>query len=525
MTEAGKSGSARLSLAETACTDRGWAFQTLFRHQFLICQDRPRPFPGWTLQRCGVWTVHHCPDLPAYRLRNRRGAELGLLLGVAMVPGEGVLRADYTLDLEPDDPALMQALEEFVSSLSGRFAVLIHSVGEDRFYVDPTANLGSVYDGDTGRIASTLGLLLEGDLDPEPSLKAEDVQAHRARFLFGMTADARVRRILPNHYLDLSDFVERRFWPRDGDAFDPEGERREAICRRIALGFAENTTALMDAYRCALPITGGADSRMLLATARTHLDKAAYFFTLITNWSSEMDAIIARKIATHLMLPHLIVSRDAPVVQAAFTAGQIAEHRDQMRLASGFDNSGKTDTLVRTTLLTPECDLVLRGNILELTRAIRWRGRLYRVPCNSDTGVGIMMSDAAMEPLGRAYWSKRYEAWAETLPDACHPRLYDFAFTELWVPATESPNYYAQSKDFFINPFNDRRLIHQTMKLHPRYRYRRALNSNILQALSPDLIDIPYHAAAKVEWRHLKQLQKNGPGNARASPTGRYATS
>ena len=87
----------------------------------------------------------------------------------------------------------------------GRYIVVITAPDFNRVYLDLSAMISAVYNLETGRVASTLYLAIDNApvLECEYSLAENAGSCGVGRLAFGYTPDARVRRILANHYFDL----------------------------------------------------------------------------------------------------------------------------------------------------------------------------------------------------------------------------------------------------------------------------------------------------------------------------------
>lgn len=125
-------------------------------------------------------------------------------------------------------------------------------------------------------------------------------------WLWDATTYAEVRALLPNHRLDLSTRTTQRHWPRQrNELIDLAATERVAIVE-------EAWHAQMDHYAAQHPglvvsLTGGSDSRVILAMSRKHLDQID-FFTYTTSevgedyWSRTLaqDAAIVGNISADL---------------------------------------------------------------------------------------------------------------------------------------------------------------------------------------------------------------------------------
>jgi hypothetical protein len=111
------------------------------------------------------------------------------------------------------------------------------------------------------------------------------------------TADRYVKRALPNHYLSLRTFSPVRHFPRGHEVFEADETQFDTICERIAKRLKQVTTTLLTNFDCVLPVTGGNDSRNLLACAADVLGQTKTgLFTHHINKMSGFDCMIGQDI-------------------------------------------------------------------------------------------------------------------------------------------------------------------------------------------------------------------------------------
>src|SRR5690606_36879097 len=113
------------------------------------------------------------------------------------------------------------------------------------------------------------------------------------------------RRLFANHYLDLDSFAPVRHWPRpDTDLATRQDEAAvgtimDEITGRLGMVFGE----ILRRETCMVPLSGGRDSRCLIATALDDLPRARTLFAWRFHRMSSRDAAIGRQIAESLGLP------------------------------------------------------------------------------------------------------------------------------------------------------------------------------------------------------------------------------
>lgn len=478
----------RKPYARRLCSTNGWDFESVFRFQYRIAR-KAAELPEWRKVRLGPWIVQHSPGLMRTRLVDDAGRPAGLVLGVAIGPDGPCLAGEATV---PSDPG---AVERWIADLAGRFVVLLARDGGE-LHLDPCGTLGAVYDASRAIVASSPPLVLEEAPEPPEGVSLEDVCDGRQRLLFGETCDRRLTRALPNHALSLRTFRSRRVWPGEDTRFADLALRPRLITAEAADRLRRNVLALVAAHHAALPITAGVDSRLLLAAALPALDDFAAFYCYAFNRPSEVDAHMALRLGAHLNLPVQVISRRSPRVAAALPQEFDVDARARMEAASGWCAEVRHDW-ARAVALSPRADIVLRGTIGELTRANKWSAEATKAAPDAARGLDALIGPPPDRPSRperrrRADLLNRYASWMSGLPASAHPRLYDLAHVEHWIPATQAVGMGAHAADFILSPFNDRRIIHLAAAMPPQRRRGLHMPRGMIRRLSPSLLDFPF---------------------------------
>lgn len=471
-------------LAASLCDELGLDFGEAMERQFVIAERLPELPAGWSRTALGPWQVAHCPKLARTAIGPEAGPAVALILGVAVTPGGEVLSGRLARSF-----AGWREAEAFFEDLAGRFLVLAQFGGETRLYVDPSCGLVPFYDPGTRRIASCVPLALSRPLEDNPWLPlAQYRSAPNQFYLFGETADARVRRMLGNHYLDLGDFSQHRHYPKPDFQFDEGRNNADRLEEMIAL-LSVQMGALIRGFRCALPITGGGDSRILLATAAEHLGEVAEFYCHVNHYASMLDSIVATSVAEAADVPLRIVNVTAPVHESRLSAERCAALREMIALRTSFQMRPE-DKVIRVHEQAPDAELTLRGGLVEMTRSNKWPKRPAEItPKNGVIALArpLKMPEAYIEAATPAY-----AEWLDGLPPGARPRAYDFGHAELWMPTMGNTVYNGFSRPNMLNPFNSRRILHLTAELPPFFRKSSRPQRYILRRCMPDLRRIPY---------------------------------
>ncbi|MFU1477542.1 hypothetical protein ACM25N_07485 [Roseovarius sp. C7] len=475
------------------CQENSWDFSEIFRNQFLLARSRTKPDPSWPSKKIGDWWLHRCPKLPLCRLLGPGGDMLGLVIGIAIDATGQPLTSDRQLDsAEPLET------ERFIETLAGRFLAILASSGQQRIYFDPTAGITAVYSATHQTVCSNVTLGLDRPIDPAPGIDPQAVMAGQDRLYLGETPDHAFTRVYANHYLDLDRFEMVRHWPKPDMAPEASGLSPQELGERISARLQQVMAGLLNNHRCALPLSAGKDSRILLSAALPNLGKLAHVYSFCINKITRYDCRVAQKLSWEFGFPLQIVARGSYFYKQSFRPPEIDELRRKMALSTGFCANGRDNHHAKTLTIAPGGDITLRGNLCEITRANKYRRPFPEEGFTRDVAFGALMELSPEEaaekftPDRLAALRQRYWDWADTLPDAYQGRLIDMAHCEHWLPAVGNTEYLAYTNALFLNPYNDRQLLYWAMCCPPEERKKDALVHAIIGTSDKRLLDTPF---------------------------------
>ncbi|PKP79456.1 MAG: hypothetical protein CVT80_15900, partial [Alphaproteobacteria bacterium HGW-Alphaproteobacteria-2] len=316
--------------------------------------------------------------------------------------------------------------------------------------------IGAVYNRGLGRVGASTMLCFDDGFEDHPLYDHAVNETRGGKYSLFHTRDVRVRRLNPSFYLDLDNFQEYRFWPR-GESFDESPRRRADIYDEIIATVRFNIGAIAARHRCALPLSGGRDSRLLAGFAGPHLARMNQIFTHVTNYSTRGDAEIARRVAARLGVPHEVHDKRVAVVSAR----RVARNERYFRVAAGAPVRASDELRKDLQHAIAPGSVVLRGHQTDLLRAVflnhtdraRWKdfrwqiAKLLIVPWKELTAAHVerFMPD--------------FLSWHRTLPRAALAKAVDFMFLEVYYSASLGFTFPGMHRHFYMSPFNSRRLI------------------------------------------------------------------
>lgn len=423
--------------------------------QFVLSPD-PVDLPGWSTRRfAGFHLVAH-PDLPVVPV-SVGGEEAGALVGWP-VSQDGAL-VDR-LDLPGGADAVAAAYE-----LGGRW-LLVTPVA---VYVDACASQPAVYSAGQRVVASSPGLI-DAEEDPE-LVGAFDVVARDGWYPFGLTPRFGVRRLLPNHALDLSTFRVRRHHAGPAPGSVPVEE-----AARVVLGAVEAVARAFSEVGLASGLTAGRDSRFLLAAFRPHIEAVRFVTGRTRGAHNDMDVQVAQALARRHGFRHEVVDR---------TPAPEREIRSSLRRMGGT----RAGARYSFTSPFPRSGARCSGAAGEVARAYYWNGVSDRsaplTPREACERVHAPALPAVIEAAG---------VWLKGLPDGDRFRALDHLYLEQRVGCWASPGNLGDPPDVVtLYPLARRDAIDAMMGLGADAKLSGALADEAIRQAWPGLGTLPFN--------------------------------
>lgn len=419
------------------------------------------------------------------------------------VDADGVYIDTTRLGVLLTQAADAEAVASELEYAAGRFGVILSSPGLSRVYLDAGGAFGAVYNRSERCVGSTLYTVLADPVEANSTYPLTDAAAKgEGRFAFGHTPDRRVTRLMCNHYLDLETFRPVRHWPTETDVFACEltADRVHGLIDT----FIARQKAVIGAFTrhvspASMPISGGADSRLLVALSRDSWPQIDNFFVHRTNRYTGFDRKIAQTIARTVDLDLNVYdpSQNAALRKRPLYVSKILSRQAlAMGLTGGSGPQSKQEVEVSEAL--PEGGIVMRGNVTDISKAVLWRGvgiRQFRrsrgARNDPEKSLKLMMLGDA-DPQQTQTLLGAVEGWSATLPGTAHIRLQDFSSLEHFRSHGQGALFYALNHNFYLTPSADRTMLKALITLPPPIRDNFLVNDLILEKLMPELIAIPY---------------------------------
>ncbi|WP_341365892.1 hypothetical protein [Yoonia sp. BS5-3] len=451
----------------------------------------PQSLPGFITGTCGGFWVSSGEALRRVPLLDRNGVRFGVCLGIA-VDHNGSLPEEYFAEnFDSTAAQALDALEGYLPILSGRYALITHLSDRTYFHCDPVGMIGAVYAPETGRVASSTFLCIDRPVEWHPLYDHDRVQAGDGSYGFSHTCDTGVHRMNANHRLELDSLETKRFWPRESDIFSAPESSNQPIYDEIILAIRAIMSRMTTLGHTSLPLSGGNDSRILMALAGDGvLENIDQVFSHINNYANRRDAQVAASLCQAKKVSHEVHDRKKITVKRYIRrlAGR------QFRIASGVFASTPKEIENGLFLNVKADSVVMRGHHTNILRG------QYIVTSNLKQRAKPDWQIRQMRLAGRSV-SKREHIHAfesffwkyyDDLPVNARNRSVDMMLFETRVPNVLGTLFPGQHHAFFLSPFNSRRLVQISMQPDTAYRLTNAPTTDLLLRADPVLAALPF---------------------------------
>lgn len=425
-------------------------------------------------------TVDCSDHLQPYELCTAEGAKVGRVFGY-------LIRAASRPNLSVEDGRIvwnsprydLSGFEvDIVGGLQGAFVAIVEFAGAARLYTDAMSQTPIVYDP-ARRVAGCSANDILSDEDYAAALRKDRVAKLVVREGKGgwipgtLTAHEGVRRLLPNHYLDLKTFTSERFWPSPAFRHHRTSEEAAVIAGRALRTFIQ---ACADQTEVCGTLTAGFDTRVLLAASRPVAHRMP--FVTFLDGPRGLDQVRAEELARQLNLDF----RFTPVVEASE-----AEQRRWDRLVGHC--VFEVNRRIHPTLAQTPGKLLFTGLF-----GVPGRSSLYKRDYET-IDERAATPESIIQRLALPYnadVAADLAAWLAPIQHLPHSTVLDLAYTELrfgsWAMA-QAPAQKAVRMS--LSPMGQRAVQDAFMSVPPRDKQDKRLFTALARENWPEVMDLP----------------------------------
>lgn len=460
----------------------------LFRRQY-IAGPRPPASQNWPSRWIGrelVLAAH--VDLPVHG-REETGRYL-TVVGDILDPDFPERNNQQVVDWLFGELLSYLALEKAIDRLGGRWVLFAGFGDECRVYPDATGSRPIYYsfvDGQAWVSSLPSVLAREFGFDPNHRLVKEFASFKHGDWWPGaLTPFNEIRHSAPNHYLDFTSGTPRRFWPKRPVASCNVEDAAPEIGRLLA-GMMR---AASNRHRLYMAVTGGYDSRVLIASSSDIHDKIN-FFTLAYPGIDDFDLKTPALLAQAFGLKYAVEEFDSPSEEFLHSFDQLASSmvRGQCRLNAA------------SYLRFPEDALFVEGTASEIIRCFYFKKGAH--PATIDAIE--LARRAGFE--GSSPAAQAFEEWLANVPNDTNIALLDLFYWEQRVGNWNATDYQTQEwVRRVFSPFNCRQLL--AIGLGTPIEARREpyqLHRNICEQMLPEVLQFRFNFSVRKSLQNYLQ--------------------
>lgn len=446
-------------LGQTLCAAHEQSFADTYRYQYVIAPT-DLGLPGMTAHPLSDMVLHVGSALPCAPLRDGNDNITGYFFGAAATHDGQRATAALCARIADRGGAIFDAVEEVLPEIAGRFGVLVAQGSALRLYLDATGMIGAVYDPSSRRVATSLGLTLDREIERNPMCPPGEQGKQTPEPGFCHTLDCHAKRLNCNHYLDLHAFETRRFWPRESDAFHIEKDAYAAAFDEIIAATRQIMQRHVEDYTVSLPLSGGQDSRAIfMIMDQKTLDQVDQVFTYILNWINQTDAAIANQLCNLRGLGHECLN--AQRKRRLASPDRIRHLRSQYQIARCDFSHPKRDVNNGVIFRFRPDAVVMRGQQIPILRAlfVETADEAAWTADHVADRVMALLHATDLPPRLQAKFRDSLHACYGELPANARRRALDLMLCEAVNGPELASLFCGFVQSFPSSPFNSRRMI------------------------------------------------------------------
>ena len=446
--------------------------------QYVVSQSPIRGYELWNQGYALGYYIARAPNLPMISIVANGNEPIAFCLGWVVYKGK-FYNEDEILDLGDDD-----TMSHFLHKSSGRYVCLFQNDdGVTQVSGDAAGLLPLVYSLDNKIIASTPSLITNIYDQPVYSeLKSLlNIPPKFGWYPFGLTPYKSIRRLLPNHLINLQEWTVSRVPSSKSSECDKTADIKNII-HSIAKQAQSNVGAILNKQKGVAHLTAGYDSRMLLATCKKFISGCRFETISNDDEGTKLDCHTAVQIAKKCKLHHSIIPFDPPCKE---------EINSWLKRVDYCIYDFVTLLLKTVKKNDPECH-ILTGTCGEVGRAYYW--------LSEDINGDGLDAETLLNRLGMPIcdiFLKEAQNWLNTVPTTKTTEILDYAYIEQRLGCWGGPSVYGHEIDYpTLSPFNSHEIFDLMMDLPDDYRFNQTFAYDYIRQLWPELLGFPFNRAS-----------------------------
>lgn len=443
--------------------------------QFVISQKPLLEYGLWVHDQYMGCYIYRAPNLPLISILSHDNVQQAICLGWVVYRGE-LHNSDDSITL-----CEAESISDFLYMSSGRYACLYK--GEDetiRIKLDAAGLLSAVYSIENQTIASTPALIAKifGQKLDKELISVVKIPQKYGWYPFGLTPYTSIRRLLPNHLLDLSNWKIQRYKRKIIDAKGPTEDIISAICQATQT----NVGAIVTKNKGIAHLTAGYDSRMVLAACRKYIENCQFETIINNDEGTKLDCHVASQLSNKHNLSYSVIPYEQP---AQFEIDEWLSRVDNCL----FD---AVTYLVTTVKKNDHHYHVLTGSCGEVGRAYYWQQQDL-----NKTGLEAVSLISRLGMPQCDIFISEAEKWLSSIPFTKTTEILDYAYIEQRLGCWGGPSVYGHEIDYpTLSPFNSHEIFDLMLSLPENYRWKEYFAQDYSKYLWPELLNEPFNKAS-----------------------------
>lgn len=258
-----------------------------------------------------------------------------------------------------------------IDFIGGRYAIIIGDNENVEVFQDATGARSIYYMSNYNVVSTHLNLIKDNfNLEDDTLL----YQLNKIKYSFFSTPYLNVKNLIPNHSLRFKDKSVKRFYPRVDNRFvSLEEDQKFEIAEKLWKGQLKDYNEKYD--ELILSLTGGHDSRVLLAMSKEYKNKINYFtYSVEKNINNskfektaKLDEYIVKQIKNDIDINHKFIY----IKDNQFS---LSNAEEQIINKNTIKKHGRKLISFYNSFFPKDNTMHIRGNLLEIGRAIFYDG-------------------------------------------------------------------------------------------------------------------------------------------------------
>lgn len=417
-------------------------------------------------------SVSYSDDFDCINIKDYENNKIGILIG------NPISDSIYLAEDVRVDRTSWESFENTIYDFSGRFIAIGDINCQKKVYLDASGTLPLVYDPKYKMVASSAELIYGDSYDIKLDtnlLRKMGMPRSGLWFPSGITAHKGLRRLMPNHYLNLDQWTTKRHWPLK--EFKIESEPKELISN-ITENVQNTCAAIATKHTPVFSITAGRDSRMLLACNKNRIPQSKFF--TFSNFPGSVDMHYARIFRDDFGLHHCFLRAEKPPKSM----------ENQWLRWNGHCISGEIWKLQHSLRYFSDSNhAILPAMAGEVGRAFYWK--------RDDKKNLKLTANELLKRLSLPQTKKLIEAsksYINGLPDLDFFSLLDLVYIEQRLGCWGNLSMYTGNSfaPHFL-PLSSRAIFTNMISLPAQYKVSQEMPRMIIQKEWPELLQYPFN--------------------------------